>query len=60
MDERHDDGTFMTTDLQGWAHAEFFLSLVERKAGEVPWQATFVGGKGYVEFPHKVIYPAGM
>ncbi len=57
VDERNADGTPMFTDLGGQAHAEIFLSLHDRTAGDVPWQITFVAGKGFVEFPHEVILP---
>ncbi|OQV11299.1 hypothetical protein CLAIMM_15155 [Cladophialophora immunda] len=58
VDERNDDGTPMFTGLGGQAHADLFVSLSDRTAGDVPWQVTFVAGKGYVEFPHEVILPA--
>lgn len=46
----------MFTGLGGQSHAEFFLSLAERTIKEeIPWQATFVTGKGYTAFPHKLI-----
>lgn len=35
--------------LDGAAHADFYLQLA-RHEGSVPWQATFVKGKGYVQF----------
>jgi hypothetical protein len=31
------------------AHADFYTSLAEHK-GTVPWHATFVKDKGYVQF----------
>lgn len=34
--------------LDGAAHAEFFAQLVNHE-GKVPWHATFVKGKGYVQ-----------
>ncbi|KAK3713826.1 hypothetical protein LTR37_008312 [Vermiconidia calcicola] len=56
VDERKEDGKPMFTGLGGQAHADFFLSLAERKtAGEVPYNATFVSGKGYTEFPNELI-----
>jgi hypothetical protein len=57
VDERNTDGTPMLTGAGPQAHADIFLSLADRTAGEVPWQITFVAEKGYVEFPHKVILP---
>jgi hypothetical protein len=36
-------------DIDGPAHAELFVSLANHE-GNVPWQATFVKGKGYVGF----------
>ncbi|KAF2691249.1 NAD(P)-binding protein [Lentithecium fluviatile CBS 122367] len=48
-DERHEDGKFKGMALDGDAHAEFYAQLAEHD-GSVPWQATFVKGKGYVQF----------
>jgi hypothetical protein len=39
----------MSTELDGPAHGEFFADLVKGES-EVPWLATFVQGKGYVQF----------
>ncbi|KAM0715756.1 hypothetical protein Q7P37_008270 [Cladosporium fusiforme] len=50
VDERKADGASKDQAVDGPAHGEFFVSLVERAAGEVPWQATFVAGQGYVNF----------
>jgi hypothetical protein len=44
----------MFEGLGGQAHADMFLSLAERKVN-LPWQVTFVSGKGYVEFDHRLI-----
>lgn len=55
VDERMPDGSAMLKGAGPQAHADIFLSLADRTAGDVPWQITFVNGKGYVEFPHKVI-----
>ncbi|KAL2847780.1 hypothetical protein BJY01DRAFT_262888 [Aspergillus pseudoustus] len=48
-DERTADGNFVYHDISGEAAAEFYTQLV-RHEGYVPWQATFVKGKGYVKF----------
>ena len=48
-DERHADGKSKGMELDGPAHAEFFAQLAEHQ-GNVPWQATFVKDKGYVDF----------
>jgi hypothetical protein len=45
----------MWNGANAYAHAEFLLALVERKAGDVPWQATFASGEGYKSFPHQLI-----
>lgn len=56
VDERTAEGKGMFTGLGGQSHADFFLSLAERTTEEqIPWQATFVTGKGYTAFPHKLI-----
>ncbi|KAI1441552.1 NAD(P)-binding protein [Annulohypoxylon stygium] len=52
VDERHEDGTYVTSDLSGSGHATLFLDLV-KDAKQRPWDQTFVTGKGYVEFPVK-------
>jgi hypothetical protein len=39
----------MNADVNGPAHGEFYAELVQGKS-EVPWLATFVQGKGYVQF----------
>jgi hypothetical protein len=36
--------------LDGEASAEFYAELAKNPA-DVPWQATFVKGTGYVKFP---------
>lgn len=48
-DERKDNGAMGGMELDGNAHAAFFMQLVEHQHG-VPWHATFVKGKGYVKF----------
>ena len=57
VDERDEYGVPMFTGASPQGHADIFLSLAHRSAGDVPWQVTFVTGKGFVEFPHKVILP---
>ncbi|KAK5166279.1 uncharacterized protein LTR77_008540 [Saxophila tyrrhenica] len=54
VDERTSEGKPMFEGLGGQAHADVFLDLAERKV-DLPWQVTFVSGKGYVEFPHELI-----
>ncbi|KAK3717198.1 hypothetical protein LTR37_005907 [Vermiconidia calcicola] len=57
VDERTEEGKAMFVGLGGQAHADFFVSLAERTTSEeVPWQATFVSGKGYTPFPHELIF----
>ncbi|KAJ8098114.1 hypothetical protein POJ06DRAFT_200426 [Lipomyces tetrasporus] len=47
--ERHADGKFKGMALDGAAHGEFYAQLADH--GEnVPWHATFVKDKGYVQF----------
>ncbi|KAI8630252.1 NAD(P)-binding protein [Xylariaceae sp. FL1651] len=48
-DERHEDGKIKAAELDGPAHAEFYAELVKHE-GKLPWDATFVKGKGYVQF----------
>jgi hypothetical protein len=48
-DERKADGSAAFLELSGEHHAAFYAQLTERKA-QGPWLATFVGGKGYVDF----------
>ncbi|KAK4501032.1 hypothetical protein PRZ48_006838 [Zasmidium cellare] len=56
VDERTPEGKGMFTGLGGQSHADLFLSLAERTTKEeIPWQATFVTGKGYTAFPHELI-----
>jgi hypothetical protein len=47
-DERHGDGTFKGMALDGAAHGEFYAQLANHE--NVPWHATFVKDKGYVQF----------
>jgi hypothetical protein len=48
-DERHGDGKLKGGGLDGVAHGEFFAQLANHEKN-VPWQATFVKDKGYVQF----------
>lgn len=48
-DERKANAEFVYGGIDGDAHGEFYLDLA--KSGEQgPFQATFVKGKGYVDF----------
>ncbi|KAJ6123707.1 hypothetical protein N7471_011024 [Penicillium samsonianum] len=49
-DQRTPEGTSMRTGVDGVAHAEFFKQLADRQDPSVPWLATFVKGKGYINF----------
>jgi hypothetical protein len=48
-DERHVDGKLKGGALDGPAHGEFYAHLASQEEN-VPWQATFVKDKGYVQF----------
>jgi len=48
-DERYDDGKLKGGAIDGDAHAEFYAQLADHE-GNVPWHATFVKDKGYVQF----------
>lgn len=48
-DERNEDGSIKGMAVDGPAHGDFYPQLAAHE-GNVPWQATFVKGKGYVEF----------
>lgn len=48
-DERNEDGTPVGNNIDGPAHGEFYAQLASREQN-IPWHATFVKGKGYVEF----------
>jgi hypothetical protein len=48
-DERHEDGKFKGMALDGAAHGAFYMQLAEH-VENIPWHATFVKGKGYVQF----------
>lgn len=49
-DERHEDGTPMTSGLNGDAHADAYLELA-RDPAQRAWNYIFAKGKGYVDFP---------
>ena len=49
-DERTEDGQLKGMAVDGPAHGEFYLQLAKQSDENVPWQATFVKGKGYVSF----------
>ncbi|CAG9945075.1 unnamed protein product [Clonostachys rosea f. rosea IK726] len=48
-DERNEDGTPVGNNIDGPAHGEFYAQLASQEQN-IPWHATFVKGKGYVEF----------
>ncbi|PMD37717.1 hypothetical protein L207DRAFT_464162, partial [Hyaloscypha variabilis F] len=48
-DERTGDGGLKGMALDGPAHGEFYAQLANHEAN-VPWQATFVKDKGFVQF----------
>ncbi|KAI1144309.1 hypothetical protein F5Y05DRAFT_407706 [Hypoxylon sp. FL0543] len=48
-DERQADGKLIGAALDGPAHGEFYAQLANHEEN-VPWHATFVKGKGYVQF----------
>lgn len=52
-DERCEDGRSIFLDIGGQAHADFYYELATGKE-QGPWEATFVKGKGYVDFEGKV------
>ena len=47
-DERTYDGAPVYMAIDGEAHGKFYVELSEKDQG--PWLATFVKGKGYVDF----------
>ena len=51
-DQRKADGAPIGTAISGSAHADFYYELAQRKE-QGPWDATFVEGKGYVDFAGK-------
>ncbi|KAI4859008.1 NAD(P)-binding protein [Hypoxylon rubiginosum] len=55
-DERHENGVYMTTDLNGDAHGEVYLELA-KDPKQRAWDYVFVKGKGYVEFPRWEVWP---
>ncbi|KAI0179548.1 NAD(P)-binding protein [Hypoxylon sp. FL1284] len=56
-DERHEDGTYMSSDLNGAVHGETYLELAKDPTQRA-WDYTFVKGKGYVEFPRQELWLA--
>ncbi|KAI0121068.1 hypothetical protein BJ170DRAFT_600077 [Xylariales sp. AK1849] len=48
-DERHGDGRSKGAEVSGPAHGEFYAQLANHEK-DVPWHATFVKDKGYVQF----------
>ena len=44
----------MYSAIDGGAAAEYYVELAEQKA-QGPWLATFVKGKGYVDFPRSAL-----
>ncbi|KAK5635372.1 hypothetical protein RRF57_011084 [Xylaria bambusicola] len=48
-DERHEDGKIKVAQLDDPAHAEFYAELAKHE-GKIPWNVSFVKGKGYVQF----------
>lgn len=51
-DERFEDGYPTMAKIDGEAHGEFYWELAQKKE-QGPWNATFVKGKGYVDFESK-------
>ena len=51
-DERFADGKAVYNALNGEGHANFYWELTQKK-DQGPWDATFVTGKGYVDFEGK-------
>ncbi|KAM0342536.1 hypothetical protein ACHAPU_009510 [Fusarium lateritium] len=48
-DQRQVDGNMGGMGLDGDAHGQFFVKLVQQEE-DIPWHATFVPGTGYVKF----------
>ena len=48
-DERNADGSPVYAKINAQSHGDFYAQLAEGKT-QAPWLATFVGGKGYVDF----------
>lgn len=48
-DERTPEGAAVYDEISGEAAAPFYYELAQQKE-QGPWEATFVKGKGYVEF----------
>lgn len=51
-DERKEDGSSVGGGISGENGAEFYFDLASKKT-QGPWDATFVGKKGYVDFHGK-------
>jgi hypothetical protein len=51
-DERLEDGYSVMAKIDGHAHGEFYWELAQKRE-QGPWYATFVRGKGYVDFETK-------
>jgi hypothetical protein len=51
-DERTPEGGPMSPPIGAEAHSEFYLKLATEET-DVPWDATFVAGKGYVDFTNE-------
>ncbi|TVY22383.1 hypothetical protein LHYA1_G008982 [Lachnellula hyalina] len=49
-DQRLADGKLAGQAVDGPAHADFYMRLAASGAEGVPWHATFVKDKGYIEF----------
>ncbi|AEO67133.1 75b3929b-a0a2-4b1a-b665-7db53caa5a2e [Thermothielavioides terrestris] len=49
-DERVETGEPVYSKISGPAAGEFYLKLAEEET-DIPWYATFVAGKGFVDFP---------
>ncbi|KAI1140154.1 NAD(P)-binding protein [Hypoxylon sp. FL0543] len=52
VDQRRADGHYVTSDLDGPAHAEVFVELA-KDPKQRPWDYTFAKGVGYVAFPRQ-------
>lgn len=48
-DERHQDGKLKGMEVDGDAHGDFYAQLASHEEN-VPWHATFVKDKSYVQF----------
>jgi len=50
VDQRKNNGEAIFGAIDGEAHGEYLLELAASRT-QGPWEATFVKGTGYVEFP---------